>query len=218
MAGPSTVLARHSIAAPAVTQMAPLPAEAAQAAKPHAHDPEPQQAAGSAADHFVEAIRKVTCRAKLYGAVMAFELEGIDPAGVIDGLKALDPAVEFETSFGGKGYGGGRKGDKRATVNLILIRKYGADVTGKTPEGEDVTASIWKNKVAEVLGALPLNDDEKAKVAKGIEGKLNPAMLSLEGRGFEMTYWKGDKDGVESFNVSEIIAPTNGNGHGASQP
>lgn len=177
----------------------------------------------TASELLLNSIEKIVVRAKVHGAIQEFHLNNstglLDPAVVVEGIKAWDAAAEFDTSFSRGAFSGrGGRQDKRAVISLILVKKFGADVVGKTPEGEEVTASIWKDKMTETLAKLPLNDVEKAKVAGGIEGKLNPAIISLDGRGFEMSFWEREKDGAKSFNVSDLHATaggaTNGNGGG----
>lgn len=207
--GATPSLAPAPVAAPALLGVAHPPQPGLSYTSPSNVLPLGRYAPGTAAANFIEHTTKITIRAKVFGAVQTFETQDIDSAGIIDGLKEIDSTVEFDTKFGGGGFGGGKKDNKRASVVMIQIRKFGADVTAQTAEGELISAGIWKDKIAEMLNPLPLSDGDKAKVAAGIEGKMNPALILLEGKGYEISYWERDKDGVKSFNVDQIIAPAN---------
>lgn len=209
MGGASALLARAGIHAPQTSPMAHVQA-------PSAAPAEPSRTIGSAGDLLLDHTEYIEFRAKLHGEIMTWRTKGIDPAGIVDGLKDLDPAVELDSKFGGGGWGG-KKGDKKAAVTLILIEKFGAKIIATTPEGEAITIG-WreKDKLAEALKALPLSDAERAQAAGAIEGKLTVATLALAGRGVDCEYYKSDWQGKEELRATTLVAPANGNGAAGS--
>jgi len=145
-------------------------------------------------------------RLKTHGAVFELTLAaGVTPAEFLAATKADDPAAEFDTqlirsnSFGGKG----GFPTKRAVVAMITLSKVGADVMAQTAEGEDVLVKVWKDKAAELLGALPLTDDQKAKIPQVADGTLKTnALINLTGKHVEVEYSTREKDGQTTHSAT----------------
>lgn len=211
------------------TKTAPAPAAAALASSPAVPStpangtshPAPRPALGAAAADLVARTAELSFRAKLHGQIFGWKLtslDGTDPAHIVEGLKEIDPACELDSSFGKGGGYGGKKADKRAVVQMMLIDKFSTRIIATTPEGATITAS-WsskeKDKLAEALSKLPLADVEKAQAAQALEGQISVGTLALAGRGVEVGYYENEWQGKKELRATELVhaaAPVNGNG------
>lgn len=186
----------------------PVPREdrVAQAVRALAHN-------DGAAQILIDNIRRISIRAKVHGAIMTIDVENIDPAGVIDGLKAIDEKCEFDTSFSRGGGYGGKKGDRKALVHSMMLDSYGVKILAQTAEGEGITA-VWssrdKDKLGEALKGLPLTPAELVNAAAALDGKQTAATIFLSDRHVSVEFYLDEYQGKQSFKATGFT--TNGNG------
>lgn len=146
------------------------------------------------------------------GALMQLRFSGqTPPTAIKPWILSLDPAAKIRDDFPAKNFGQSRD-LKTARALVVTLKKYNdnlsLDFLCQTPEGDNLTASPYRNaaaKIVQALAALPnLTPANKAKIEQIQAATGNPTLplvLTPEEQ-FGVKYWT--KDGSH---IAEEITP-----------